>query len=52
MRTRFKGFSIIPVASLALALMLPARAVSHTLRGRDKAREITMRMFLSLRQSS
>jgi quercetin dioxygenase-like cupin family protein len=28
MRTRFKGFSIIPVASLALALMLPAGAVS------------------------
>jgi hypothetical protein len=28
MRTRFKGFSVIPVASLALALMLPAAAVS------------------------
>ena len=28
MRTRLKGFSIIPVASLALAMMLPAGAVS------------------------
>jgi hypothetical protein len=28
MRTRFKGFSIVPVASLALAMMLPAEAVS------------------------
>jgi quercetin dioxygenase-like cupin family protein len=28
MRTRFKGFSIIPVASLALAMMLPAGTVS------------------------
>jgi quercetin dioxygenase-like cupin family protein len=28
MRTRFKGFSIIPVALLALAMMLPAEAVS------------------------
>ena len=28
MRTRLRGFSIIPVASLALAMMLPAGAVS------------------------
>jgi quercetin dioxygenase-like cupin family protein len=28
MRTRLKGFSIIPVASLALGMMLPAGAVS------------------------
>ena len=28
MRPRFKGFSLIPVASLALAMMLPAGAVS------------------------
>jgi quercetin dioxygenase-like cupin family protein len=28
MHRRFKGFSIIPVASLALALMLPTRATS------------------------
>ena len=26
MRTRLKGFSIIPVAVLALAMMLPAKA--------------------------
>ena len=28
MRTRFKSFSLIPVALLALAMMLPAEAVS------------------------
>ena len=28
MRTRLKGFSIIPVAALALAMMLPAKAAS------------------------